>query len=215
MDSPFCTGSQNNWPVFLAQVRLSTEVLCTSSSTQPGFELMTSISWHYISCLYGACSNHSAISNCCVQAIFFRKAVKHLICCERRTKCIPTHLDMAGLWWAPIIQLHAINCFPDTWSMWKESWLRFMAARQNLYVMGTWHIISDCISWVTSLWFMVTVKAFVWKTELHSVVYILFSCKIYTQSTCNIFLLHWYLSSVLTLTVPVTTIDALRHFEIG
>ena len=36
---------------------------CTSSSTQLGFKLVTSRLWQYISCHWGACSNHSAISD--------------------------------------------------------------------------------------------------------------------------------------------------------
>ena len=49
--------------LILVQVRLRTEVLCTPSSTQPEFKLMTSRSCQYISCHWDACSNHSAISN--------------------------------------------------------------------------------------------------------------------------------------------------------
>ena len=45
------------------QVRLRTEVLHTPSSTQVGFELMTSRSWQYISCHWDPWSNHSAISD--------------------------------------------------------------------------------------------------------------------------------------------------------
>ena len=37
--------------------------ICTPSSTQPGFELMTSRSWEHISCHWDACSNHLAISD--------------------------------------------------------------------------------------------------------------------------------------------------------
>ena len=61
--------------MFLDQVRLRTEVLCIQSSTQPGFELMTSRSWQYISCHWDACSNHLAIStsaSCnCISMIFY------------------------------------------------------------------------------------------------------------------------------------------------
>ena len=46
-----------------------TEVLCTPSSTRPGFELMTSISWQYISCHWQACSNHLAIND--FSSLFF------------------------------------------------------------------------------------------------------------------------------------------------
>ena len=47
----------------LVQVRFRTEVLCTPSSTRPGFELMTSRLWQYISCHWDACSNYLAISD--------------------------------------------------------------------------------------------------------------------------------------------------------
>ena len=49
--------------ILLVQVRLRTEVPSTQSSTQLGFELMTSRSWQYISCHWDACSNYSAISD--------------------------------------------------------------------------------------------------------------------------------------------------------
>ena len=49
--------------VFWVQVQLRTEVLCSTSFTRPGFELMTSRSWQYTSCHWNACSNHSAISD--------------------------------------------------------------------------------------------------------------------------------------------------------
>ena len=49
--------------IYMVKVRLRTEVLRTSSSTQPGFELMTSRSWYHISCHWDSCSNHSAISD--------------------------------------------------------------------------------------------------------------------------------------------------------
>ena len=49
--------------IFLVQVQLRTEVLCTPSSTRSGFELMTSRSWQYIPCHWDACSNHSAITD--------------------------------------------------------------------------------------------------------------------------------------------------------
>ena len=49
--------------IYLVQVRIRTEVLRTPSSTQVGFELMTSWSWQYISCHWDACSNHLAISD--------------------------------------------------------------------------------------------------------------------------------------------------------
>ena len=49
--------------LILIQVRLRTEVSSTPSSTQPGFELMTSRSWQYTSCHWDACSNHLAISD--------------------------------------------------------------------------------------------------------------------------------------------------------
>ena len=44
------------------QVRLRTEVLRTPSSTWAGFELMTSRSWQFISCHWGACCSRLAIS---------------------------------------------------------------------------------------------------------------------------------------------------------
>ena len=55
----------NEWSIvfILIQVRLRTEVPSTLSSTRPGFELMPSRSWQYISCHGDACSNHSAISD--------------------------------------------------------------------------------------------------------------------------------------------------------
>ena len=43
--------------------KLSFWFKCTPSSTQPGFELLTSRSWQYISCHWDACSNHSPISD--------------------------------------------------------------------------------------------------------------------------------------------------------
>ena len=49
--------------IILVQVRLTTEVLCTPSSTQPGFELKISSSWQYILCHWGTCANHLAISD--------------------------------------------------------------------------------------------------------------------------------------------------------
>ena len=49
--------------IFWVLVRLWTEVLRTQSSTQLGFELVTSRSWQYISCHWDACSNLSAISD--------------------------------------------------------------------------------------------------------------------------------------------------------
>ena len=49
--------------IFLVQVWIRTEVLCNPSSTQQGFELMTSRSWQYLSCHRDACCNHSAISD--------------------------------------------------------------------------------------------------------------------------------------------------------
>ena len=36
---------------------------CTTHPTRPGFELITSRSWRYISCHWDACSNHLAISD--------------------------------------------------------------------------------------------------------------------------------------------------------
>ena len=42
---------------------LQIEVPRTPSSTQPRFELMTSKSWHYISCHWNAYSSHSVISD--------------------------------------------------------------------------------------------------------------------------------------------------------
>ena len=45
--------------IYLVQVRLRTEVLCTPSSTRPGFEILTPRSWQYLSCHWGACSNHA------------------------------------------------------------------------------------------------------------------------------------------------------------
>ena len=56
--------------IFLVQVWLRTEVLCTPSSTQSGFELMTSRSWQHIPCHWDACSNHLAIKNF-LQVILF------------------------------------------------------------------------------------------------------------------------------------------------
>ena len=47
----------------LIQVWLRTEVPSTPSLTRPGFELMTSRSWLYISCHWGVCSNHLATSD--------------------------------------------------------------------------------------------------------------------------------------------------------
>ena len=41
---------------FLVQVRIRTEGLSTPSSTWPGFKLMISRSWPYISCHWDACS---------------------------------------------------------------------------------------------------------------------------------------------------------------
>ena len=49
--------------IFLVQVWIWTEVLQTPSSTQPGFESRTSRSWQCISCIWDACSNHSAIND--------------------------------------------------------------------------------------------------------------------------------------------------------
>ena len=49
--------------VSLVQVRLRTEVLRTPRSTRPGFKLMTSRSWQYISCHWDSCSNHLAFSD--------------------------------------------------------------------------------------------------------------------------------------------------------
>ena len=46
-----------------SQVRLRTEVLRTPSVTPPGFELMTSRLWQYISCHWDTSSDHSAISD--------------------------------------------------------------------------------------------------------------------------------------------------------
>ena len=51
------------YKVWLVQVWLRTEVLHTSSSTQPRFKRMTSRSWQYISCHWDACSNHFVISD--------------------------------------------------------------------------------------------------------------------------------------------------------
>ena len=48
---------------FLAQVWVNTEALRTSSSTRPGFKLMTSRSWQYISCHWDACSNHGLMTS--------------------------------------------------------------------------------------------------------------------------------------------------------
>ena len=48
---------------FLVQVWLRAELLCTLSSTQPGFKLMTSRSWQNISCHLDTYSNHLAISD--------------------------------------------------------------------------------------------------------------------------------------------------------
>ena len=50
-------------PGFWVKVQLKTEVLHTLSSTRPGFELMISRSWQYISCLWDACCNHSSIND--------------------------------------------------------------------------------------------------------------------------------------------------------
>ena len=49
--------------VYLVQVRLKAEVLCTPSSARLGFELMTSRSCLHTSCHWDACSNHLAISD--------------------------------------------------------------------------------------------------------------------------------------------------------
>ena len=57
--------------ICLVQVRLRTEVLRSSSSTRPGFELMTSRLWQYISCHWDACSNHLAISDFTKKTVFF------------------------------------------------------------------------------------------------------------------------------------------------
>ena len=46
---------------FMVQVWLKTEVLHSPSLTWPGFELMTSRSWQYLSCHWDACSNHLTI----------------------------------------------------------------------------------------------------------------------------------------------------------
>ena len=48
---------------YLVQVKLSTEILFTQCLTRQGFQLITSRSWHYISCHWDTCTNHSAISN--------------------------------------------------------------------------------------------------------------------------------------------------------
>ena len=60
------------WVMFLGlvQVQLRTEGLCTPSSTQLGFELMTSRPWQYILCHWDACSNHLAISDCTLLWLF-------------------------------------------------------------------------------------------------------------------------------------------------
>ena len=58
----FCV-CKSIYNLFLFQVRLRTEVLCTPSSTQMDFEFMISRSWQYMSCHWDACSNHSAISD--------------------------------------------------------------------------------------------------------------------------------------------------------
>ena len=57
--------------LFLVQVRLGTEVLRTPSSTRPGFELMTSRSWQYTWCHWGACSNHSVSSDFQHKQLYF------------------------------------------------------------------------------------------------------------------------------------------------
>ena len=81
-----CMGSQiwlMHWQlIFLVQVWLRTDVLCTPSSTWPGFEFMTSGSWQYISCRWDACSNHSAISD------FYSHACT-IICliCQHTARC--------------------------------------------------------------------------------------------------------------------------------
>ena len=46
-----------------------TEVLRTPSSTQSGFELMTSRSWQYIPCHWVACSKHSVIRDFTFQCL--------------------------------------------------------------------------------------------------------------------------------------------------
>ena len=58
-DSIHCSVIQ----ILLVQVRLRTKVLLIPNSTRPGFELMTSKSWMYISCHWDTCSNHSVISD--------------------------------------------------------------------------------------------------------------------------------------------------------
>ena len=58
-----CRSDKITKTFFSVQVQLRSEVLCTPSSTQLGFKLMTSRSWQYISCHGDAYSNHSAISD--------------------------------------------------------------------------------------------------------------------------------------------------------
>ena len=53
---PYIIWRPNCYRILLVQVWLRTEVLPTPNSTRPGFELMTSRSWQYISCHWDACS---------------------------------------------------------------------------------------------------------------------------------------------------------------
>ena len=80
--------------VFFDQLRLRTEVLRTSSSTRPGFKLMTSRSWQHITYHWDACSNHLVISD--LQQRCFLKYVTTIVgewMCENDIVKITLHVQ--------------------------------------------------------------------------------------------------------------------------
>ena len=73
----------------------------TPSSTRPGFELLISRSWQYISCHWDACSNHSAISDLyqILSTCFQKPSVQSSVLLFNSTTVSPVHFCCSVYSW--------------------------------------------------------------------------------------------------------------------
>ena len=116
---------------FLVQVQLRAdfEVQCIPSSILPGFELMSSRSWQYISCHWDICFNHSAISD------FNKKKYCHIIL--RGLKWLQMHGLSDWLMHSQLIVLVQVRFRTEVLRTQSSTWQGF-----ELMASRSWQVIS-------------------------------------------------------------------------
>ena len=89
--------------ISFVQVQLKTEILRTPSSTRPGLKLMTSRSWHYISCHWDACS--TLTSDTSIQPAIARHSTKKPVTTMLTYpwKCTVLHCNHLGNTWKTLV----------------------------------------------------------------------------------------------------------------